>query len=177
MPKIKLFIASTIDGFIARENGSLDWLLSLPNPNNIDHGYNDLIDSVDTIVLGRKTYDELLGFGIEWPYKNFKTYIITKNKNYPIKTESTFIVESIDSKLIDKLRLESNKNIWLVGGGVVISQFLNLGAIDEMTISIIPIILGKGLRLFSEHPLETNFELLDSIAFETGVVNLRYRKK
>jgi dihydrofolate reductase len=177
MSKIKLFIATTIDGFIARENGSLDWLFSLPNPNNIDHGYNALIDSVDIIVMGRKTYDELLGFGIEWPYKNYKTYIITKNRNYQIRSENTFIAESIDSKLIDKLRLESNKNIWLVGGGNVITQFLNLGSIDEMIISVIPMILGRGLRLFPGHPLETNFELLDSVAFETGVVNLEFKKK
>jgi len=177
IPKIKLFIAATIDGFIARENGSLDWLFSLPNPNNIDHGYNAFIDSIDVIIMGSKTYDEVLGFGVEWPYKDQKTYILTSNKSYKIKTENTFIVDSIDINLIEKLKHESQKNIWLLGGGNVITQFLNLGAIDEMTISIIPIILGRGLSLFPNHPSEANFELGSSVVFETGVVNLMYKKK
>ena len=175
--QIKLFIAQTIDGFIAREDGSLDWLLGLLNPNQIDHGYNEMINGVDIIIMGRKTYEELLGLIDEWPYQNYKTYVVTGDKNYKLKTEQTFLLHQIDRETIGNLKSESNKNIWLVGGGKLITQFLSLDAIDEMTLSIIPVILGKGIRLFPDTPKETTFTLIKSESFETGVVNLVYGKK
>jgi Dihydrofolate reductase len=174
--QIQLFIAQTIDGYIAREDGSLDWLLSLPNPNQNDHGYNELINGVDTIVMGRKTYEELLGLIEEWPYPNHKTYVVTGDKEFCVKTESTYLLHQIDEETITKLKSESQKNIWLVGGGTLITHFLNLNAINEMTLSVIPLILGKGIRLFPDTLKETNFTLIKSESFETGVVNLVYRK-
>ncbi|HCT29279.1 MAG TPA: dihydrofolate reductase [Bacteroidales bacterium] len=177
MSKIQLFIAATLDGFIARDNGSLDWLLEMENPNQIDHGYNDFISNVDIIIMGRKTYDVLLGFGIEWPYSHCKTYITTNKVDYEIKTENTFILKEITKQKIEILKSESKMNIWLVGGGNLITQFINIGAIDEITLSVIPIILGKGIKLFANDPLETKLKLIKSEAFETGVVNLVYQKK
>ena len=174
--QIQLFIAQTIDGFIAREDGSLDWLLGLPNPNQIDHGYNELINGVDMIIMGRKTYEELLALVEEWPYPNYKTYVVTGDQEYRVTTEQTFLLHQIDRETIEKLKSESTKNIWLVGGGMLITQFLNLDAIDEMTLSVIPVILGKGIRLFPNVPKETTFTLIKSESFETGVVNLVYRK-
>jgi dihydrofolate reductase len=79
--------------------------------------------------------------------------------------------------MIEKLKIESQKNIWLVGGGELITQFLNEKAIDEMTLCMIPILLGKGIQLFPNNPDETKFEFVGSQAFETGIVNLTYRKK
>ena len=174
MRKVKLFIATTLDGFIARENGSLDWLFELSNPNQTDHGYNDFIKEVGIVAMGRKTYDEVLGFGVNWPYSNCKTYILTKNNDYRVKTENTFILNDINKDVIDNLKSHSSGNIWVVGGGNVITQFINESAIDEMTLSIIPLILGNGIRLFPDEPKETNFDLIKSESFETGVVNLTY---
>ncbi|MDP4269244.1 MAG: dihydrofolate reductase family protein [Bacteroidota bacterium] len=175
--QIQLFIAQSIDGYIAREDGSLDWLLGLPNPKRIDHGYNELINGVDTIIMGRKTYEELLALVEEWPYPNYKTYVVTGDQEYRVKTEQTFPLYQIDRETIENLKSESTKNIWLVGGGTLITQFLNLDAIDEMTLSIIPVILGKGIRLFSDSPKETPYTLIKLESFETGVVNLVYRNK
>jgi len=77
MSSIKLYIATTIDGFIAREDGSLDWLEELPNPNQINYGYTDFYATVDKVAIGRKIYEEVLGFGVNWPYEDCKTYVIT----------------------------------------------------------------------------------------------------
>ena len=177
MSKIQLYIAVTLDGFISREDGSLDWLMGLPNPNHIDHGYNSFINDVDLVLMGRKTYDEVLGYGVEWPYSNCKTYVFTYDSEYSVKTENTFIIHEVSEKLIEQLRKETKKNIWLADGGNLITQFHNAGAIDELTISIIPVILGRGIKLFQGVIMETEFELIKSESFETGVVNLNYCKK
>lgn len=173
---IKLFIASTLDGFIAREDGSIDWLTGLPNSGQIDHGYNDFLADIDVIIMGRKTYDDVLGFGIPWPYPDHKTYVVTANNDFKTSTPATEVIHEINDETIKKLKLMSRKSIWLVGGGEVIAAFLNENALDEMTISVIPILLGKGIRLFQQLPEETKLELVSSQPFETGVVNLVYRR-
>jgi dihydrofolate reductase len=177
MLKVKLFIATTIDGFIARENGYIDWLNDIPNPNNLDYGYFEFLSQIDTLVIGRNTYEEILNFGIEWPYKGLKTYVVTSNKNYSAKTPDTQITNFINEESIKGLLLKSEKGIWIVGGGKVITEFLNLNSIHEMTISIIPIILGKGIKLFPNQPKETKFELINTESFNTGIVNLTYKLK
>lgn len=177
MSKIKLFIAATIDGFIARKDGSLDWLFELPNPNNIDHGYEKFFNTIGVVVMGRKTYDEVLGFDVEWPYGNCKTFVITSDKNFSTNTENTFVLNQINKKSIEQLKSESQKDIWLVGGGKTITAFLNLDAVDEMILSIIPIVLGEGIRLFPDGPKETRFHLTNTEKFETGIVNLWFTKQ
>jgi dihydrofolate reductase len=127
--------------------------------------------------MGRKTYEALLGLVDVWPYPNCTTYVVTRDTSFEITTGSTSVLHEISEEVINDLRSRSGKNIWLVGGGELISRFVNLGAIDEMIISIIPLILGKGLRLFTGIPVETNYEPVNTESFETGVVNLKYKKK
>ena len=175
MAEIKLHIATSIDGYIAREDGSLDWLNNHPNPDQLDYGYSDFLTEIDTIVMGRKTYEEVLGFGIEWPYLNCNTLILTSNKNYQVQTGNTKIINEVDRKTIAGLKAESIKNIWIVGGGQVIAAFLNLAAIDELLLFIIPVILGKGIRLFPKPVIESHYKLVESGAYENGVVSLIYK--
>ncbi len=177
MRQIKLFIATTLDGFIARPNGALDWLHEIPNPRGLDYGYNDFLNSVDVIVMGRKTYEEILAFGVDWPYDKSKTYIITKDASYITKTANTCIHNSIDESTIELFKTNTAKNIWVVGGGEIITAFLNLHAISEVTLSIIPILLGEGIRLFGDGLNETSLELLKTEPFDTGIVNLTYKIK
>lgn len=186
MAEIKLFIATTIDGFIAREDGSLDWLPgSDPNApeaeggselNSNDGGYGEFISTIDIVVLGRKTYEEVLGFGVEWPYENCKSYVVSSDKNYETSTDNTFTLNHIDSDTINELKTESELNIWVVGGGQLITEFLNYDAVDEMTISVFPTILGTGIRLFPNKPKETSFTLVKTEQFDSGFVNLTYKK-
>ncbi len=175
MSKIKLYIATTLDGFIAREDGSLDWLYALPNPNQIDHGYQQFLSGIDVIVMGKSTYEEVLGFGIEWPYANCQTYILTSDRAYKTQTANTHTINHVDELTISKIKKE--KNIWLLGGGKAIVEFINRGMIDEMILCMIPIVLGKGIKLFRKEVKETNFELMQVESFETGVVNLTYKHK
>jgi dihydrofolate reductase len=176
MSKIKLFIATTLDGYIAREDGSLDWLYAFPNPNNTDYGYADFFETIDTVIIGRKTYQEILSFGVDWPYANCNTYMVTSDKNYQPKTEKTSILSNLSMEKIESIKEYSKKNIWIVGGGKIITQFLNLGQIDEMILCVIPKILGKGIELFPDSPKETSFDLLNVETFESGAVNLTYQK-
>ncbi len=177
MTKTKLYIATTLDGFIAREDGSLDWLDELPNPNQIDYGYGEFYATIDTVVMGRKTYEEVLGFGVDWPYADCKTYIITSKSDYQTKTENSEVISQLTSETIESIKAESKKDIWVVGGGKVITALLNHGQIDEMMLCLIPTILGKGIRLFPDSPAETKFDLINAETFETGAVILTYRKK
>ena len=175
MKKCKLFIAASLDGYIAREDGSLDWLDTIPNPDQLDHGYYPFYDSIDTILMGRKTYEEVLGFGVDWPYPDCKTYILS-SKEVAIKTENTFLINDPLKDKIHEWVNEDGKDIWVCGGGQLISSMLDLGLIDEMLISITPVILGAGIPLFPNSPKETKLKLIKSESFDTGFVNLTYRK-
>ena len=177
MSSIKLYIATTLDGFIAREDGALDWLHDLPNPNHIDYGYRAFFSGIDTVVMGRKTYEEILGFGVEWPYANCTSYVVSTEENYRPRTNDTSVLSRVDEASIKTLKRNSRRGVWIVGGGQVITEFLNNSQVDEMILSIIPTILGKGVRLFPHEPKETKFDLIQAEPFETGVVNLTYRRK
>lgn len=174
MADCKLFIASSLDGFIAREDGSLDWLDAIGSTETTDAGYTDFISSIDTVLLGRKTYEEILGFGIEWPYKDFKAVIVTSDKNYKATTPNTTVLHEITDQSVKKLKNNSPKGIWVLGGGQLITETLNISAITQLTITIIPIILGKGIKLFPNDPKETKLELINAQSFESGMVNLTY---
>jgi len=126
--------------------------------------------------MGRKTYEEVLGFGVEWPYNNCKSYIVSL-KDIKISTDNTSLMRDIEMDVKALKEKKGDKDIWLVGGGKLISAFLDLELIDEMIITIIPIILGNGIRLFPDNPLETKFELKSCIKFDAGIVNLTYTRK
>ena len=174
--KIHLFIACTLDGYIARENGSIDWLLEMPNPGNTDHGYNSFIEGIGCLIMGRRTYEDVLGSGIAWPYGEQKTWVVTGNTGYRVSTPATFILNEITAKSIVRIREQSDKDTWLAGGGGLISRFLSLDLVDEMVISVIPLILGKGIPLFPDRPKETKLILTRTESFDTGVVNLCYKR-
>jgi dihydrofolate reductase len=176
MSKVILYIAASLDGFIARPDGNLDWLTGLPNPDHLDHGYGDLLAQTSCIIMGHSTYQEILGFGIEWPYIGTETWVMTGNPDFKPATPDTFALSGDTETKFEAIRLRQPKNIWLVGGGRVVTWFLNHDLIDEMIIAIIPCLLGKGIRLFPEDPKESQWKLVKSESFSTGVVNLSYRR-
>jgi dihydrofolate reductase len=164
--KIILFIASSLDGYIARENGDIDWL-----PENTASGYGDFIKSIDTVIMGKKTYDQVLTFG-DYPYKDKKSYVFTRNNEYS-KDENTEFVHDAD-KLVKDILSDSGTNIWLIGGAEIISTFVNLGFVDEIIISIIPVVLGKGIPLFKNIEKEIKLELIKTTDYD-ALVELRYK--
>ena len=176
MSRIILYIATSLDGYIARADGSVDWLDRLPNPDQNDYGYHAFLEGVDTIVMGRKSYEEVLGFGIGWPYVGCKTFILTRDTNYSPTTPDTQILSRLDENALKRIRSGSQKNIWLVGGGEVITAFLRIDAIDEIILFIAPLMLGSGIPLFADSLPERFLELIDSHSYASGLVCLRYRK-
>ena len=92
MSKTTLYIATTLDGKIARRDGSLDWLYALPNPHQIDHGYGQFLNTIGATVMGKNTYKEIIGFGVEWPYLGMNSYVVTTDKEFKSTTPDTFIV-------------------------------------------------------------------------------------
>ena len=177
MSKTTLYIATTIDGKIARNDGSLDWLYALPNPNQIDHGYADFLSTIGTTIMGKKTYNEILGFGVEWPYQNITSYVATTDENYKTITPDTFPLKSNIIDFVNELKTKSEKDTWLIGGGQLITYFLNNDLLDKMILTIIPTIIGEGISLFPDNPKETIWKLENVEKFETGVVNLTYERK
>jgi dihydrofolate reductase len=176
MSKIILFIACSLDGYIARPDGDLDWLNNLPNPENTDHGYNDFLATISSIIMGRKTYSEVLGFGIGWPYKGINTYIASNDEDLKVPTPDTErIIGDIDL-FTEMIKMKQKKNIWLAGGGQLVTYFLNHNLIDRMIISIIPLILGEGIPLFPNKPEESSWVLAGTETFSTGVVSLTYNR-
>ena len=164
--KIILFIASSLDGYIARENGDIDWL-----PETTVSGYKEFYKSIDTVIIGKKTYDQILTFGV-YPYKDKKSYVFTRNNNHD-KDENTEFVHDVN-KLVKDITSNPGTNIWLVGGAEIISTFVNCGMVDEIILSIVPVVLGKGISLFKNIQKEIKLELIKTINYDP-LVELHYK--
>ena len=176
MKRIKLYIAVSLDGYIATPDGGIEWLNEIPNPTHEDYGYNTLLESIDTILMGGRTYHQIIGFGVPWPYKEKMTYVIAHNNtNVTPEEKVEFITENLFNR-IAKMKQNEGKDIWLVGGGILTTMLLNHDLIDEMQIVTIPTILGKGLPLFPNHPKTSKWKLIENKAFSTGITLTTYRK-
>jgi len=172
-----LYIAISLEGFIAKPDGNLEWLTSFPTPSNgDDYGYSELLKNIETTIMGRKTYEEVLNFGIEWPYKGLHSYIVSSNQNLEIKSPDTYLLNQNISDFITKLKNKSKKNIWIIGGGQLVTNFLKLELIDKMILTIIPKILGDGIPLFFNNGHESAWKLNENKSFNTGVVQLTFEK-
>jgi dihydrofolate reductase len=164
-----VFIATSLDGYIARIDGGLDWLDRVQRPDE-DYGYAAFAATVDTMVIGRGTYDVVLGF-YAWPYVGKRVVVLTHRPLEARHGEEAY-AGSIP-ELVASLRARGAKRVY-VDGGRVIQQFLAADLLDDLTISIIPVVLGAGIPLFggSEHV----FALLGARSFESGLVQLRYAR-
>jgi dihydrofolate reductase len=171
--KIILYIASSLDGFIAGRNDDISWLDAYQVEGE-DYGYSEFLKTIDIIVVGSKTYEQVLSFG-GWPYEGIKTYVMTKRQLEPEdKAKVEFYSGDLDS-FVPGIKRESHKDIWLVGGASLAQSFLKHGSIDEMIISIIPVILGDGISLFGRAQEEFRLELLRSGSYDNGIVQLHYK--
>jgi len=176
MRKIKLYIAVSLDGKIARPDGSVDWLDAIPNPDKLDYGYSDFYKTFDTTLQGFNTYQAILDFGIPFPYPDKKNYVFTTKSNLE-DTEYVNFVSGDIILFIHNLKSGVGKDIWLIGGGSLNTALFNAGLIDEFQIFVMPIVIGVGIPLFDLSPLETMLNLVDCKAYGSGVVQLTYIKK
>jgi len=167
-PRFSVFIATSLDGYIARANGAIDWL-SIVHPLDEAHGWGAFFTSIDTIVVGRGTYDTVLGFD-EWPYRGKRVIVMTRRPVEARHGEEFFSGSA--AALV--ARLGEAKRVY-IDGGKVIGQFFAAGLVDDLTLSVIPIVLGDGIRLFSGGEGEHRLDLESHRAWPNGMVQLRYR--
>lgn len=175
MKSFILYIASSLDGFIARKDGSIDWLDSIALPKENDYGYDEFMRTIDVVVMGRKTYDQVVSFKIDWPYKGKKTFILSHTIEKSISDEIRITNKTLKNLIVDLKEL-SRKDIWVVGGGEIITAFLNENSIDKIILFVIPIILGDGIPLFPNHPKESTWKLVETQSYKSGVVMNSYEK-
>lgn len=169
--KLVLFIAMSLDGYIAKPDGDISFL-SLVEKEGEDYGYAKFIETVDNVILGRKTYDKILSMGFGLPYGDRNIIVLTRNP-HPVTDKITFYSGSI-SELISTMKSKSGLNIYCDGGSETIHQLLQENLIDEMIVSIIPVLLGGGIPLFEKGFQEKDLQLVHTESFPKGLVQLHY---
>ena len=173
-----VYIATSIDGYIAREDGSIDWLMDLPNPNKSDYGFSVFLERIDGIVMGRKSFETVLEFN-EWPYPKSKPIFVLSNSLDELPAGLSAKVEIVngDLKLIIKRLKDRGINNLYIDGGKTIQNFLKEDLIDEMTITRIPILLGSGITLFDKNNLELIFEHTGTEVLNNMLARTKYLRK
>ncbi len=176
MREIILFSAASLDDFIARPDGNIDWL---NNPDIMedgeDFGYGAFYSSIDTTLTGNSTYKQVMEFDIAFPYPDKKNYVFTREPGIPPTAYVEFISGNI-AEFCAGLKKGSGQAIWLVGGGMINSILLEAGLIDKLIITKIPIVLGKGIPLFNSWNWKSKFISSSTKVFKKGVVQLELRK-
>lgn len=167
-----LYIACSLDGYIAKPDDNLDFL-SIVEKQGEDYGYAKFIDTIDTVILGRKTYEWIMKHVPEFVHADKTTYVVTRTHRAPVGN-TTFYTGELRA-LIAELKQSEGKDIFIDGGAEVVHELLKYKLIDEFVISIIPILVGDGVRLFKNGRPEQSLTLISSTAFEKGLVQLHYK--
>ena len=168
-----VYIATSLDGYIAKTDGSIDWLMEVPNPEQSDFGFNDFIERIDGIIMGRNTFETIIKFD-KWPYTKPVFVLSNKLKRIPEKFE--YKVEIINGPLKNIIHNLKKRNIidLYVDGGKTIQSFLKENLIDKLIITRIPIILGSGISLFAEIDFEIKFKHIKTEVYNNYLVKSAY---
>jgi dihydrofolate reductase len=173
VPKRKFIVYMTVsaDCFIARPDGDFSWL-ERPRPKG-NYGMTEFYRSIDTCVLGRKTYDLAVKFGKADGYAGKKNYVFSRTISKAASSQVTVVDEDVGT-FAERSRSEKGKDIWLVGGGELVASFLDSGQVDEFIIHVIPKMIGEGIPLVAPRHRDLGLKLLASASFPDGVVRLHY---
>ena len=168
-----VYIAQSLDGYIAGPNGELDWLYEVENPDDNDFGYAEFIDQVDALVMGRNTFEMVLSFGV-WPYTK-PVYVASSTlESVPQEySEKAFIVKGSPTKIVEMLISKGLKNLY-IDGGALIQSFLSTGLIDKLIISTMPVLLGSGVPLFGKLDSKVSLKLESSEVLVGQIVQSSY---
>ena len=172
--KIILYIAMSLDGCIAKDEGNLDFLSLVASPGE-DYGYGEFIRTVDTVIMGRKTYDKVLSFGIDFPHKGKTCYVYSRTKKG--KDANVEFFGGNIATLLSDLKSKEGLNIFIDGGAELVHELLKENLIDRFVISVIPVLLGNGISLFKNGRPEQVLQLISSKSFPSGLVQLCYEPK
>jgi dihydrofolate reductase len=165
-------IATSADGYIARPDGDVEWLTSRPAPEGF-YGMNAFMRSIDTTLLGRKTYELSLRMGAKFGSKR-RTVVFSRHAPPADAPPGVEFVSSAIGPFVSRLRGQPGKDIWLMGGGELIASFLDEHAIDEFVISVAPVFIGDGIPLIARRHRHVPLALRSVERFDDGVVQLRY---
>jgi len=172
--RLVLYIAMSLDGYIAKPNDDLSFL-SIVEKDGEDYGYIDFITTIDTVIIGRRTYDWVMNQVPEFPHSDIDTYVLTRTPR-PSVGKTNFYTGDLKS-LVLSLKGQEGKSVFVDGGAEVVNELLADNLIDDFIISVIPIMVGEGIRLFKDGRPEQVLELIDVKKFETGLVQLHYRQR
>ena len=176
MRKVILYIAMSIDGYIAKNNGNVGWLVGDGSEPEASGSYPSFYETIDTVIMGWNTYRQIITelSPEKNPYEGKISYILTHKKKEN-KADTFFINDDI-IEFIQTLKSQSGKNIWICGGASIAQQLIENNLIDEYHISIIPTLLGQGIKLFSDSSNEKQFRLIRTEEYN-GIVDLVYEKR
>lgn len=167
MRRVKLSVATSLDSYLARVDGGYDWIRM-----DQDYGFKEFSESVDTVLMGRKMHDLMRHRGIP-AFHGIHNYVFSRTLSGVGPGDVTYVSEN-KKEFIHKLRHEPGKDLWLAGGGELIGAFLQAGLVDQVLLSVQPVLLGEGIPLFPCNFPQTNLRLVESKAYPTGVVMLAY---
>ena len=174
-----VYVATSLDGYIARESGGLDWLdaANATVPAGEDCGFRQFMESIDVLVMGRKTYEKVLSFGL-WPYGNTPVIVLSRNKiELPDDPKQNVSCSSESPKeLCARLSAKGAKRLY-IDGGITIQRFLAAGLITDITITVIPVILGRGIPLFGSSEKDISLGHVATKTFDFGFVQSTYKVK
>ncbi|MFT2007270.1 dihydrofolate reductase family protein [Pontibacter sp. 13R65] len=175
MRKIILYIAASLDGYIARPDGNVEWLhdaeFALPGE---DFHYSSFLETIDTTLMGNSTYKAVLGFDMPFPYPDKTNYVFSRSSENK-DTEFVKFVSTDAITFIKELKEQPGKDIWLIGGGQLNTLVLNAGLLDEIILTYIPILLGKGIPLFAEGVQEQKLQVESNHCYDNGFVQSTLR--
>ena len=172
---VYVFIATSLDGFIATSDGGVEWLDEIPNPDHSDFGYAEFMTGIDALVMGRNTFEKVLTFG-GWPYDKPVFVLSNTLSGVPVEVEGKAeIVRVAPRTLVESLAQRGVENLY-VDGGRVIQSFLEDDLIDEMTITQVPVLLGNGLPLFGRLTKRLQFNHVRTETFDNNLVQSTYSR-
>jgi len=172
----KVYIATSLDGYIADKDGGLDWLHSIPNPEQSDFGFGEFMSGVDAIVMGRNTFETVCGFDVPWPYP-VPTFVMSRTlKEIPSAyKDKVDLIDGSPQEIMDQLHSKGFDNLY-IDGGITIQSFLAEDLIDELTITTIPVLLGDGIPLFSELKESLKFKLSETKVLLGSMIKSTYHR-
>lgn len=173
---IYIYIAESLDGYIAKEDRDIEWLNEIPNPEKSDYGFSEFMNKIDALIMGRNTFEKVLSFNT-WPYN--KPVFIFSNTLNKIPDELKGKCEIVNGDPKDILEDLINKNYLniYIDGGKTIQSFLKEDLIDEMIITKIPILLGKGIKLFGSIPEILKFTHFNTMVYNNSLVQIHYKRE
>ncbi|GIO29071.1 MULTISPECIES: dihydrofolate reductase family protein [Paenibacillus] len=158
--KVVLYLAISLDGYIALPDGSVDWLMDVKGDGG-DNGYAEFYGTVGTIIMGRQTYDEMLKLTDEFPYPGKPCYVVTRNPSGQKENAHVTFTNEALTGLVQRLQKQTEGAVWLAGGGKLVQAFMEERLMDEAMIAVVPKVLGRGIPLFPQGTVPSTFELHD----------------